>query len=148
MPLVHTVAIALHILFAAAWFGLGLALPSLARSAMSPGTPEGGRVIAMMNGSVVLFYAFAVLNWTLGLQLGFEAQYNAWPYHASMTLGLVLVIVQFTLIRSGWNKLADGAGTPVGEAGRKRIAMGLGIGHAVWVGILILMYVGRGVVGA
>ena len=29
LPLVHTVVLALHVLFAAAWFGLGLALPYL-----------------------------------------------------------------------------------------------------------------------
>ena len=145
LPLVHTVVLALHVLFAAAWFGLGLAVPSLARGAMSPGAAVGGRVMTMMNGSVVLFYASAVANWTLGMQLGYELQYNAWPYHTALTLGLVLVAVQFLLIRSGWNKLVNGAGTPVGESGRKRIAMGIGIGHAVWLAIFVLMYLGRGV---
>ena len=147
LPLVHTVVLALHVLFAAAWFGLGLALPSLARGAMSPGAAEGGRVMASMNGSAVLFYLAAVANWTLGMQLGFEAQYNTWPYHTALTLGLVLVAVQFLLIRPGWNKLVNGAGTPVGEAGRKRVAMGIGIGHAVWLALFVLMYVGRGVLG-
>ena len=79
------------------------------------------------------------------MQLGYELQYNAWPYHTALTLGLVLVAVQFLLIRSGWNKLVNGAGTPVGESGRKRIAMGIGIGHAVWLAIFVLMYLGRGV---
>lgn len=146
LPLVQTVALALHVLFAAAWFGLGLALPSLARGAMSPGAAEGGRVMASMNGSVVLFYVFAVLNWTLGMQTGLEIQYNAWPYHTALTLGLILVIVQLALIRPGWNKLVNGAGTPVGESGRKRVAMGIGIGHAVWIAMFILMYIGRGII--
>ncbi|WP_420454373.1 hypothetical protein [Rubrivirga sp.] len=148
LPLVHTVAIAVHVLFGAAWFGLGLALPSLARGAMSPGAAEGGKVVGAMSGSVVLFYAAAVLNWTLGMQLGFEAQYNTWPYHTALTLGLVLVAVQFALIRPGWARLVNGAGTPVGESGRKRIALGLGVGHAVWMIVFVLMYIGRGVVGA
>lgn len=147
LPYLHTVVLALHVLFAAAWFGLGLALPSLARGAMSPGSPEGGKVVGSMNGSIVLFYASAVANWVLGMQLGLEAQYNAWPYHTALTLGLVLVVVQFALIRPGWARLTNGAGTPVAETGRKRIALGLGIGHAVWMAIFILMYVGRGVIG-
>lgn len=146
MALVHTIVLALHVLFAAAWFGLGLALPALSRSALSGGAPGGERVVGAMTGSVLLFYAFAVLNWVLGMQLGFELQYNAWPYHTALTLGLVLVAVQLLLIRPGWSKLTASAETA--EAGRKRIAMGTGIGHLTWLVIFLLMYVGRGVVGA
>lgn len=143
MALLHTVVLALHVLFAAAWFGLGLALPALSRSVLAGADPEAGRkVITAMNGSAVLFYVFAVANWTLGMQLGFEAQYNAWPYHTALTLGLVIVAVQLFLIRPGWNTLATNP-----EAGRKRIAMGTGIGHATWMALFVLMYVGRGVIG-
>lgn len=145
MALVHTVTIALHVLFAAAWFGLGLALPALSRAVLAGGAPQGDRVIVMMNGSVALFYVFAVLNWTLGMQIGYELQYNAWPYHFSLTLGLVLVGVQFLLIRPGWNKLT--AGVDTAEKGRKRIMAGIGIGHFTWLVIFVLMYVGRGVIG-
>ena len=152
MALVHTVVLALHVLFAASWFGLGLALPALSRAALAGGAAgrpaddvNGERVVTMMTGSVLLFYAFAVLNWTLGMQLGYELQYNAWPYHVSLTLGLVLVAVQLLLIRPGWKKLA--AGPDTAETGRKRIAMGIGIGHLTWLVIFVLMYVGRGVVG-
>ncbi|MDT0632985.1 hypothetical protein RQM47_14675 [Rubrivirga sp. S365] len=152
MALLHVVTIALHVLFAAAWFGLGLALPTLSRAALAggaagreAGAANGGRVVVMMTGSVLLFYAFAVLNWTLGMQLGYELQYNAWPYHASLTLGLVLVAAQLVLIRPGWNKLT--AGPDTADAGRKRIMAGIGIGHLTWIVIFILMYVGRGVIG-
>lgn len=147
LPLVHTVVLALHVLFAAAWFGMAAAVPSLARGAMRPGAAEGGRVIGAMNASAVLFYAAAVANWTLGMQLGFEAQYNAWPYHVSMTLGLVLVGTQLLFIRTGWNKLVAGAGTPEAEVGRKRLAIGLGVGNLTWIALFILMYLGRGVIG-
>ena len=146
MALVHTLTIALHVLFAASWFGLALALPALARAQASGGAPGGGRVLTMMNGAVVLFYVFAVANWTLGMQLGFRAQYNAWPYHTSISLGLALVVVQFLLIRTGWNRLTNGTDAAEVAAGRKRLGMGIGIGHAVWLGIFVLMYVGRGVI--
>ena len=143
MALAHTVVLALHVLFAAAWFGLGLALPALSKSAVAGGGFEAGRrVIASMNGSVALFYVFALANWMLGRRIGFEAQYNEWPYHAALTLGLILVLIQFFLIRPGWAALPTDA-----EAGRKKIAMGTGIGHAVWVLTFVLMYVGRGVIG-
>ncbi len=141
MPLVHTLTIALHVLFAAAWFGMALALPALARAVVSGGTP-GSKTVNAMNGSVVLFYVFAFANWTLGMQMGFREQYNAWPYHASITLGLILVVVQLFVIRPSWNKLVAGDA----ETGRKRLAMGTGIGHLVWLTIFVLMYVGRGVV--
>ena len=143
MPLLHTASIALHVLFAAAWFGLGLALPALTRSALAGGAPGGDRVVTSMTVSILLFYAFSVLNFVLGTSVGFE---YGWPYHTALTLGLVLVAIQFLLIRPGWNKLtADGESA---ESGRKRIQMGLGIGHLVWVVLLILMYVGRGALGA
>ena len=145
MALVHTVVLALHVLFAASWFGLGLALPALARAVAAGGAPGGDRVVTMMTGSALLFYAFAVLNWTLGMQLGYELQYNAWPYHASLTLGLVLVAAQLLLIRPGWKTLTGGADTA--EAGRKRVTVGIGIGHFTWLVIFALMYVGRGVIG-
>ncbi len=147
LPLLHTVVLALHVLFAAAWFGLGLSVPSLARAAMARGRAEGGRVMASMNGSIVLFYVCALANWVLGRRLGFEAQYDAWPYHTALTLGLVLVIIQFALIQPGWRKLVNGTGTPEAEAGRKRVAMGIGLGHLVWIVTFVLMYVGRGVIG-
>ena len=102
--------------------------------------------MASMNGSVVLFYVFALANWIIGRRLGFEA-YDAWPYHAALTLGLVLVIIQFALILPGWRKLVNGTGTPDAEAGRRRIAMGVGLGHLVWIATFVLMYVGRGVIG-
>lgn len=140
MALLHTVSLALHVLFAAAWFGLGLALPAFARSAQAGNVVGGGRVVSLMTVSVLLFYAFAVLNFVLGSGIGFE---YGWPYHTSLSLGLVLVGVQLLLIRPGWNKL-EARGEDA-EAGRKRIAMGVGIGHLTWIVIFVLMYVGRGV---
>ena len=152
MLLLHTATIALHVLFAASWFGLGLALPALSRAALAGGAAgvpaddvRGDRVVTMMTASVLLWYAFAVLNWTLGMQLGFELQYNAWPYHTSLSLGLVLVAAQLVLIRPGWKKLTGGADTA--EAGRKRVMAGIGVGHLTWLVIFVLMYVGRGVIG-
>ncbi|MEL6614623.1 MAG: hypothetical protein AAFQ43_02735 [Bacteroidota bacterium] len=141
--MLHTLSIALHILFAAAWFGLGLALPALVRAQRAGSAPQARRVITMMNASIVLFYGFAVLNWTLGMQTTLREAYNVWPYHTSMTLGLILVAVQFGLIWLGWRKLT--AGGADAEKGAKRITMGVGIGHAVWLGTFVLMYIGRGI---
>ena len=144
MALVHTLTIALHVLFAAAWFGMGIGLLPLSRSRLAGGPPEGDKLVRAMNGSAALFYVFAMANWMLGLRLGFEVQYNTWPYHTSLTLGLILVAVQFAIIWPAWRKLRAGGG----EKAQKRLAMGVGIGHLVWMVLFVLMYVGRGVVGA
>ncbi|MEM1055033.1 MAG: hypothetical protein AAGI52_05865 [Bacteroidota bacterium] len=144
MALLHTLTIALHVLFAAAWFGMALALPALGRAALAGSAPGSEKLLTAMNGSAVLFYVFAFSNWVLGMQIGFELQYNAWPYHTSMTLGLTLVGVQLFLIRPSWKKLVSGGGEPA----KKRLAMGVGIGHTVWLLLFVLMYLGRGVVGA
>jgi hypothetical protein len=141
LPLAHTVVLALHVLFAAAWFGMAASLPGFVRAARS-GVLEGGKVITAMNGSIVLFYVFAVANWVIGRRLGFEVQYNHWAYHTSLTLGLILVGVQLLLIRRGWNKLAAGD-----ESGHKTLSAGLGIGNLVWITVFVLMYVGRGLIG-
>ncbi len=143
MPLLHTVTLALHVLFAAAWFGLGLALPAISRAALAGNAPDADRVVRLMTGSALLFYAFAVLNFVIGTSIGFE---YGWPYHTALTLGLGIVAVQLLLIRPGWNALtADGESA---ERGRKKIQMGVGIGHLLWVITFILMYVGRGALGA
>ena len=141
LPLAHTVVLALHVLFAAAWFGMAASVPGFVRAARQ-GALEGGKVIGAMNGAVVLFYVFAVANWVLGRRLGYEVQYNHWAYHTSLTLGLILVGVQLALIWRGWKKLAAGD-----EGGRRTLSIGLGVGNLVWVTIFVLMYVGRGVIG-
>ena len=144
MPYLHTLVLALHVLFAAAWFGLGLALPALARSVTSGGDPSSAdKTLGAMNVSAVLFYAFAMANFILGSGLGFQ---YGWPYHFSLTLGLILVAVQFALIRPGWARFAQGGERA--ESGRKKMAMGLGIGHLVWLTMFVLMYFGRGAIGA
>lgn len=147
LPLVHSVVIALHVLLAASWFGLSLSLPSLARAVTSPDAARGEKVMSAMSGSVALFYVFAVANWVVGRRLGFEIQYNHWAYHTSLTLGLILVLVHFILIRRAWIRYVAHAGTPEADAARKKLSMGLGIGHMVWLALFVLMYVGRGLVG-
>ena len=144
MGLIHTITIAFHVLFAAAWFGMGIGLLPLSRARLAGGPPEGDKLMRAMNGSAVLFYVFAMANWTLGMQTGLRVQYNTWPYHTSLTLGLILVVVQFALIWRSWRKLVNGGGEPA----QKRLAMGVGIGHLVWTILFVLMYVGRGIVAA
>ena len=144
MSLLHLLTIAGHVLFAAAWIGMVSFLPRVARLAGSGNHSVielGQKMVAATTGAAVLFYVLAFANWMLGMQTALRLQYNSWPYHTAITLGLVLVVVQVLLIRGGWKSVERG-GDP------KRLAAGVGIGSLVWIAMFVLMYVGRGVSGA
>ncbi|MDX1548717.1 MAG: hypothetical protein R3247_17095 [Rhodothermales bacterium] len=133
----------LHILFAAAWFGMGLRLAAQARTALAQPreagvalAADGARTVRFMSIFALLTAVFAYA--TLGL--GGPASYGL-SFHLSSGLILVLLAVQYALIRPGWARLQTaverGEG---GEAARKRVAMGVGIGHLLWITILVLMF--------
>jgi hypothetical protein len=146
---VKTVLIVLHIVTASAWFGLGLRLAGKARTVLAL---EGSAAAALaedtrstvkwMNGFIVLTLIFAYANFFWGGGFAFYSP----QYHAALTLMLVLVGVQFFVIRSGWNALADlvaDGAAPAGDAAdsaRKKVAIGTGIGHLLWIVLLVLMY--------
>ena len=124
----------LHIITAAAWFGLGLGLTGQARAVAEPGASAlgaaGTRTVQMMGLFSVLTLVFGLLALVLGR--GF-AGYGP-QFHTSLLLIAALVGVQYLLIGPAWKKLA------AGDAGaRGRIAMGTGIGHVLWLVTLVLM---------
>jgi predicted ferric reductase len=66
-------------------------------------------------------------------------------YHTSLLLILFIILDQFLLIRPGWNGLQAALAGPSGteeaaDGFRKRIAMGVGVGHLMWLIILVLMF--------
>ena len=126
-----------HILFAATWFGLGVALTPLSR-AVASGPSEGllgagNRVVQGMTGSVILWYVLALAAFFVG---GGFSSYGP-TYHTSLLLGLALVLLQVLVVQPAWQKLASGD-----ASARKRVAMGTGIGHGLWLVMLILMFFG------
>ena len=147
--MLHTLFVVLHITTAAAWFGLGLRLAGKARTVLSL---DGSAAAALandtrstvkwMNGFIVLTLVFAYASFF------YEGGFAGYPpqYHAALTLMLVLVGVQFLLIRPGWNSLADAvedgadAAGKAADSARKKVAIGTGIGHLLWVVLLVLMY--------
>lgn len=144
MALAHTIALAAHVLFAAGWLGVALVLTRAARTVGQSPDPAWidatARMVTSATAMAVLFYVFALANFVLGGRIGFE---YGWPYHTSLTLGLILVGVQVAMIRPAWNKVAGGD-----IASAKRFGLGIEIGKAMWVAMFVLMYVGRGVLGA
>lgn len=128
----------LHVITAAGWFGIGLLLASISRkTAQSDGAAVrdvGTKAVGMMSLFVVLTFVFGLIAFLLGG--GFAAYGPA--YHTSLLLILILVFIQFFVIRSGWMSLVAGEGD-TGSA-RKRIAMGTGVGHLIWIVVLVLMF--------
>jgi putative copper export protein len=148
LQVLHQVLIILHIIFAAAWFGLGLRLSSQARTALALDNAAAGQAIVddgadtvkYMNLFIVLSLVFAYA--VLGTGITLERLGLAWPYHASSTLILVIAALQFFLVRPGWASLREhlGADFEAANGARKRVAMGTGLGHATWFAILVLMF--------
>ena len=87
---------------------------------------------------IVLTLVFAFATFVVG-SIG-PVRYGG-QYHTAMTLIVVLVAIQYFLVQPGWKKLrgAVEAGTDA-EAFRKRVAMGVGLGHLLWFVLLVLMF--------
>ena len=151
LVLLFVIALILHVACFAAWFGLGLGLTRQSRTVLAADpavgvvlATDGARAVKLMTLFVGLGYVFALIAFFTNpkfVSLGM-AGYD-WPYHTAITLGLLLVVVQFLLVRPGWNRLQAAVGAPEAESARKRLAMGLGIGHALWLGLLVLMFWNR-----
>lgn len=142
------VFVILHIITAAGWFGLGLRLSTRARtileldgSAAKALADDGARSVYFMSIFIVLTAVFSIVAFLLG---GGFAGYGP-QYHTSLLLILIMVGAQFFIIRSGWSALQDAVSgssmnTDNAESARKRIAMGTGVGHLLWLIILVLMF--------
>ena len=137
----------LHIITAAAWFGLGLRLSGRARVVLNMKEAAARALLDDTQRSVYLMNVFIILTllFSLGAFLlggGFAAYGPA--YHTSLLLIVIMVLVQFLLIRRGWNGLQAALAGPdapeAAESFRKRVAMGTGIGHLLWLIILVLMF--------
>jgi hypothetical protein len=94
-----------------------------------------------MNVFIVLTLVFSLVAFFLG---GGFAVYGP-AYHTSLLLIVLMTLDQFLLVRPGWNGLQAALAGPsdTGDAAdsfRKRIAMGVGVGHLMWLIILVLMF--------
>ncbi len=140
MLLLKYVFVILHILTAASWFGLALPLARRARLVAAGGVgaaelaAEGARTVGMLGKFSVLTLVFALGAFSVGIMAEGADAYG-WPYHTALLLLLGLIGATLGLVRPGWNALQRGE-----AAAAKRVAMGVGIGHMLWLVILILMF--------
>lgn len=142
------IALILHILSAALWFGAGIRQTAQIRAAVDAGA-EAGSVLAGEIDSIrrIVLYAmagtllFSVV--TLVARGGFAA-YGP-RFHISLGLVLVMALVEAFLIQPVWkNVRASLVGDGEEELSSSgRIAMYVGINHFLWLVVLVLMVWGR-----
>lgn len=136
--MLFSLLVMLHVIFAAGWFGLALAIGGMARRAAAgagaPVVEEGSKTVRLMNVFIIATFVFGLLAFLLGGGFG---SYGP-QYHTSLLLVAILIAVQFLVIRPAWSTFAvDGSAA---QSASKRIAMGTGIGHLIWLIVLVLMF--------
>ncbi|MFB6098989.1 MAG: hypothetical protein ABEK84_07755 [Salinibacter sp.] len=147
--MLKSIFVVLHIITAAAWFGLGLRIAGRARTVVSLGGEAGAALASDGQASVRQMNIFAVLTFLFSIGAfiagGHFSAYGP-VYHTSLTLIVLLTADQLFVIRPGWNALraavADGGASPdaeAAEAARKKVAIGTGVGHLLWLVMLVLM---------
>ncbi len=141
-----SIFVVLHIITAAAWFGLALRLAGRARTVIELGGEAGAALaedgqasIRQMNIFVILTFLFSIGAFIAG---GHFSAYGP-VYHTSVTLIVLLVADQLFVIRPGWTALQEAVAGAVdaeaAESARKKVAIGTGVGHLLWLVLLVLM---------
>ncbi|MEO1075077.1 MAG: hypothetical protein AAFX41_03810 [Bacteroidota bacterium] len=145
MLLVKYILVIAHIATAAAWFGLALRLAGQARSVVAVSgdartalAEDVGKSISQVGLFILLTFIFGTANIIIAeMWPGTAINYNIakWPYHTSVTLLLVALGAHYAITRPAWKKVSAGDASAA-----KRVAMGVGIGHLIWLTVLVLMY--------
>jgi hypothetical protein len=145
------ILVILHIITAAAWFGIGLRLAGQARAVVQQEgavraalAEDGSQSVWLMNLFMVLTLVFSIGAFVAG---GHFATYGP-VYHTALLLIVVLTADQLVVIRGGWSTLSSlvEEASPDADAldsARKRVAIGTGVGHLIWLVLLVLMFVNR-----
>jgi hypothetical protein len=152
--LLKWILVILHIITAAAWFGLGLRLAGQARSVLSLDgdaqaalADDGQQSVRLMNIFVVLTLVFSIGAFVAG------GHFNTYgpAYHSAVTLIVLLTLDQLVVIRPAWATLhsfagASGSGSVSADdaqSAKTRVAIGTGVGHLIWLVLLGLMFVNQ-----
>lgn len=153
--LLKWILVILHIITAAAWFGIGLRLTGQARAVLQHDgdarralADEGDQSVWLMNLFVVLTLIFSISAFVAGGHFGTYGP----VYHTALLLIVILTADQLVVIRGGWARLSALAseGAPATddlESAKRRVAIGTGVGHLIWLVLLVLMFANRLVPG-
>jgi uncharacterized membrane protein len=148
MYVLRILILVIHISAAAVLFGAGLGLPRLLRKSFELGAPmfklatEEVKKRAGWTGiaSLATLWTGIALIFILG---GFKAA--PINYHISLTLMFGAILVNLLVARPAVKRLVFEGAKPepsrdVVQASVKRLSMGQGIMHLIWVIILVLMF--------
>lgn len=147
-PLVSLFAL-IHAVTAAAWFGLALRLGSQTRLVLSLDRPQAVAVAQDLGKTVRLIGIFIVLTLVFGLVTFFVGGGFAFyppQYHTSLGLIVIAAAVHYGMVAPAWKTIRqavrqDGEPAPKeASSARKRIGMGVGINHLIWLVLIILMF--------
>lgn len=143
----HVTLVVLHVATAAAWFGLAIRLSGESRAVMNADSTvapalaaSATRGVRQMGTFLLLALAFALgAVFTNG---GFETYSWAswWNIHVSLVLLLLLIALHFLIVAPGWRRLAAQGGQPAAPGVRGRLSAAVGVGHLIWLAILVLMF--------
>lgn len=129
MLVLKALLVVLHLVIAVSWFALGVRMQTLAKLAHVPdGKEAGDKTIRGMTATALLL-PFVGLG-AMFAGGGFDAYGTV--YHVSVTLALALAGIQLFGVQRVWRGLPE-QGRP------SRLNMWIGIGHLIWLVILILM---------
>lgn len=144
--MLKSILVVLHVITAAAWFGLALRVAGRARRVLELDhdaavalASDGHTSVRQMTLFMVLTFFFSIGAFLAG---GHFSTYGP-VYHTSLLLIVLLTADQLFVIRPAWNALQSavtGSGDADAESARKRIAIGTGVGHLLWLVLLVLMF--------
>ncbi len=140
------VLVFLHVLTAAAWFGMALRLSKQARKASSLDgaaaaalADEAVESVRLVGIFILLTFAFAMGILVLGGGYAGEIQ-----YHVASMLIFVLVILHYVVVQPAAKSLRTAVETGSDKVSpQRRVVIAGGIGHLLWVVILGLMFWNR-----
>ena len=148
MNVLYALFLLLHVITAAAWFGLALRVVRQARTALAAERSAGAVLAA--DGHQVVRLLGVLLGLTLAFALGVlfaGGGFSAYgpQYHVSLTLLVLMLAAHFVLVAPAWRQVQaaveQGAGAGAdASAARTRLSIGVGASHLFWLVILVLMF--------
>lgn len=145
MLILKYVFVVLHVATAAAWFGMGLRVPAQARVAQRLGAGSAAALTSDARKGIKLMGIFISLTLLFGLAAffldgGFAG--HGPEFHSAMTIVAAIVALNFLLLLPAWDKFAEAIASSSDDVVKykKRVGMGVGIGHLLWFITLVLMF--------
>ncbi len=135
----------LHVLMAAAWFGLTLRLGTQTRLLLHLDRDAASTVADNLDRGIREIGIFLLLAFVFGLGAfvtGGPANYGP-NIHTAMLLVLVMIAIHFLGLRPQWRKLREALRNGRADAAasaQRKISMFTGLGHLLFVTVFILMF--------